>query len=1033
MTTLTTNGLDLAKILTGEIIREIIGASTYDPKIGKVEKILSEKIGPERLESFERSLAAASRRGSDATGDANGAWKTFVKSLEGVNSERTGSQHSLKLKLKPDRKQEIQTSMKTNILEGLSIYEYRMAILCEALKTALDSKESGNFDHRGLGGNTVLHFLAAFPIDTKERQTFSVNVIELLVENNIDFLIQNDKRLTALHIITGNHILDPRKNFEPSPSRRGLDCTTSINGRYKILCCFKMDRSFDVRGPYGNSILHEWVVQRAICGHEENDDRNRNDEERIGKWIIDVAGVSPNKTNDYGCTSLHYAFRIHLIRFLCKNGAEKDRQSDSGETPLMYILKHCFLRGFVGNVLPPECDLETTLSSCLGIRKNGDMNIEEIVAFHLMTLKTLEKSLKNLADAGFDLNHEKDGRNEDRDCLDYLLCILRECVCEGCKEKNGQQFKTFKCLLKCVGMLIANGAILSGEKAGRKSPLHQILLFYFDSLEMLHVEIRTQIVKCVEMMLEAFADPNTQDSNGNTVLHFCCQKVDPRDKQQKQLIEHMREYGASLTIENNNGDTPTKILENRDNQQCTKLAKNIETLKPRQWVKVDFQSERYKDGLDNLCRTKCPQRVGSLRYNLEHIGKGAMSFIYLAVDEKSKREVALKRIIKASFEKELQNEIKSLVKLEQNSNIVKYFCCLTDDPIFYFLSLELMEGDLSYLVREYKSLKLNLDDEVTLNLSTDLVKGLTFLHHQQILHRDLKPGNILYRLDGDRKLCLKLADFGLAKHLTPSVNQSTVLSGSTSTSSLTGTRGWMAPELVRREVQEHSKDTDIFALGLVLHFLISKGFHPFDKSGTPLSAAVGSGTLKPHELETGICKGKPEHLWKDLTPEAKHLMELLLSDDPSQRPSAEDLLNQNCYFCSKLKKVEFMKTVGDQREIARPSRSSPVELKLEGSPFGDQVRTNSWEIELPDLWNEMSPIRSYRTEKVVDLIRFFRNAYAHFQERSPTCKVQLLNEIFFAKYPDFFLTVWKVVRDDMSWLKKNSGRDWLLRVVNEMS
>jgi hypothetical protein len=211
---------------------------------------------------------------------------------------------------------------------------------------------------------------------------------------------------------------------------------------------------------------------------------------------------------------------------------------------------------------------------------------------------------------------------------------------------------------------------------------------------------------------------------------------------------------------------------------------------------------------------------------------------------------------------------------------------------------------------------------------------------------------------------------------------------------------------------------------------MSKGYHPFDQSKSPLFTAIGNGTLKPHELETNICAGDPQYLWSGLTPEGKMLIECLLCSSSSQRPSANDLLKYKCYFWSKLKKITFMKTIADQIEVVRPGPPFTFGWHLECTPFGDHIRSYPWDIELAHLYNELCPRRPYKTTSVVGLIRFFRNAYAHYEERSQTCKGQLLNDIFFAKFPEFFLTVWTVV-DGMGWMRDDSGRDWLLREINE--
>ncbi|KAK3726409.1 hypothetical protein QZH41_007255 [Actinostola sp. cb2023] len=442
------------------------------------------------------------------------------------------------------------------------------------------------------------------------------------------------------------------------------------------------------------------------------------------------------------------------------------------------------------------------------------------------------------------------------------------------------------------------------------------------------------------------------------------------------------EYGADKAAKNADGFTPTKILSDRGLDEMVRV---IQTSKPKRRVKIDVKSVQYKDQLDQLARQANPSRINECRYDPDFIGKGAMSCVYLAIDENSRREMALKRIDKTSFQKSVKTEIETLKKLEQNQNVINFYF-MKEDEHFYYIALELMDGDLESLVQKTGY----LNDEQTFKLARHIVGGLEFLHGKNMSHRDLKPGNILYREKPE--LCLKLADFDLAKHLNvPGADQTSTLY-TTSSTSLCGTRGWMAPELVKRE-KIPSKETDMYALGLLLHFLFSKGFHPFHSSSISLSVAVRSITLRPHELETDICQDKAQ-FHKGLKPEQRHLVKCLLQNVPSQRPSSKGLMKQHCYFWSNMKKVEFMQTIGNQPEVAKPT-STPT------STFGSQLQVSSfgrnltnWSAPISALYQEVCSRRPYDTSSVVGLIRFFRNSYAHFQERSPDRRDELLKDHF---------------------------------------
>ncbi len=117
------------------------------------------------------------------------------------------------------------------------------------------------------------------------------------------------------------------------------------------------------------------------------------------------------------------------------------------------------------------------------------------------------------------------------------------------------------------------------------------------------------------------------------------------------------------------------------------------------------------------------------------------------------------------------------------------------------------------------------DREVLLQMA----EGLKYIHSQGLIHRDVKPANLLISY-GDPAV-IKWADFGMTR---------AVVSGSKTFtwSKLQGTERWLAPELVaasQKEIIEGSTKCDIFALGCVFFFFLTKGIHPFGGEGDDYS------------------------------------------------------------------------------------------------------------------------------------------------------------------------------------------------------
>ena len=340
-----------------------------------------------------------------------------------------------------------------------------------------------------------------------------------------------------------------------------------------------------------------------------------------------------------------------------------------------------------------------------------------------------------------------------------------------------------------------------------------------------------------------------------------------------------------------------------------------------------------------------------------------------------------------------RREIKNLLRLTDCEHVVRYVGYHGDHDFLYIV-LELMEGSLEEL----------LDGEVKeeeVSLCKDVVNGLTFLHQNNTIHRDIKPGNILYKHNPN--LSLKLADFGLSALATNiSVHTTTVMH------SKAGTRCWMAPELLRAE--QHSKASDVFSCGLVLHYLLSRKKHPFG----PKSESGKSDFVIQHETEANILNNKLT-VDGDLSPEAQDLVKLMVNCNKDDRPSAAEALRHPLFWSNK-KKFAFLNAVGNQLEVKQPRHSahnlSPVEQDLENS-LGPQFATNPWNEEVEQIYAEMTMLKKfskYKTKSAVDLLRFVRNTDAHITDLTEEMQRCVLQDyVFLVKFPTLVMDVYKTV------------------------
>jgi serine/threonine protein kinase len=125
-----------------------------------------------------------------------------------------------------------------------------------------------------------------------------------------------------------------------------------------------------------------------------------------------------------------------------------------------------------------------------------------------------------------------------------------------------------------------------------------------------------------------------------------------------------------------------------------------------------------------------------------------------------------------------------------------------------------------------------------------MAEGLQYIHSQNLIHRDVKPGNIL--ISGDNPAVMKWSDFGLSKYI---INQKDEASSKVAVDWPKGTEGWMAPEMINSGEKSKegnkfkaSKKCDVFSLGCVFFFFLFSGAHPFGNNSLERKLNIIKGT-----------------------------------------------------------------------------------------------------------------------------------------------------------------------------------------------
>ena len=223
------------------------------------------------------------------------------------------------------------------------------------------------------------------------------------------------------------------------------------------------------------------------------------------------------------------------------------------------------------------------------------------------------------------------------------------------------------------------------------------------------------------------------------------------------------------------------------------------------------------------------------RYEITQLlGEGGMSYVYKATDKQLQRTVAIKTlkpnyVEQEKFVERFKREAQTAANLN-HPNIVQIFDWgIGDEPFFV---MEYIEGNtLTSIIANKRTISMN----DILFIGAQVSSGLQAAHSKGLVHRDIKPGNIMITPEGK----VKVTDFGI-------VSLQNEESDITKTGSILGTASYISPE--QAQGKPVSKESDLYSLGTVLYELIT-GKPPFE-GDTPIATATKHITDKPEKLST---------------------------------------------------------------------------------------------------------------------------------------------------------------------------------------
>ncbi|XP_069395433.1 calcium/calmodulin-dependent protein kinase type II subunit gamma isoform X15 [Paralichthys olivaceus] len=286
----------------------------------------------------------------------------------------------------------------------------------------------------------------------------------------------------------------------------------------------------------------------------------------------------------------------------------------------------------------------------------------------------------------------------------------------------------------------------------------------------------------------------------------------------------------------------------------------------------------------------------------EELGKGAFSVVRRCVKKSTGQEYAAKIIntkkLSARDHQKLEREAR-ICRLLKHPNIVRLHDSISEEG-FHYLVFDLVTGGELFediVAREYYS---EADASHCIN---QILESVSHIHQHDIVHRDLKPENLLLasKMKG---AAVKLADFGLAIE---------VQGDQQAWFGFAGTPGYLSPEVLRKD--PYGKPVDIWACGVILYILLV-GYPPFwDEDQHKLYQQIKAGAYD-----------FPSPEWDTVTPEAKNLINQMLTINPAKRITADQAI-KHPWVCQRSTVASMM----HRQETVECLRKFNARRKLKGA------------------------------------------------------------------------------------------------------
>ena len=389
------------------------------------------------------------------------------------------------------------------------------------------------------------------------------------------------------------------------------------------------------------------------------------------------------------------------------------------------------------------------------------------------------------------------------------------------------------------------------------------------------------VVRCIERGAEDHLAKPFDPVLLRARISACLEKKRLRDVELEYLEEVRRVIQAATAVEQGSYDSTTLAPVARRGDELGRLARVFDAMANQ----VRAREARLRDQVESLrreiaeareaTRSATPNEAPNLpagevlggRYEIvEEVGRGGMGMVYRALDRELGGQVAIKTlrpelVCNPALVERFKTEIR-LARQISDKHVVRTHDIGERDGVYY-LTMEYVEG---ITVRELLDTRGRLGVSATLAIASQLAQSLMAAHEQGVIHRDIKPQNLLLDSSG----MLKVMDFGIARLAAGP-------SGLTEVGTVVGTPSYMAPEQMLGEVL--TQQTDLYAVGVVM-FECLTGRLPFEAGST---MALIAKLLREDAPD-------PTSLNPEIPPALAGLVLRLLAKEPTQRPArAEEL------------------------------------------------------------------------------------------------------------------------------------------------